>query len=66
MITRTKPDVNPAGRYSIDETRALLGVARSTLSEWTKKGYINCKYHKVSMRKFYTGLEILKCWNMVV
>jgi len=66
MITRQKPDVNPAGRYSINETRALLGIARSTLAVWTAKGYIECRYHKVGMRKYYTGLEILKCWNLVM
>lgn len=61
-----KPDVVPTRRYSIDETRQLLGgIARSTLSQWTNRGYIKCSYHKVGMRKFYTGLEILRCWNLI-
>ena len=66
MITMQKPDVNPAGRYSIDETRTALGnIARSTLAEWVRRGYINRSYYKTSRRPFFTGLEIIKCWNMV-
>lgn len=60
-----RPDVVPSGRYNIKQTSMLLGIARSTLVDWTKKGYIKCQYHKIGLRKFYTGLEILKCWNMI-
>lgn len=65
MITMVKPDVSPSRRYSIEETRRLLGVARSTLLKWTKDGYIECHYHKAGLRRFYTGLDILKCWNLI-
>lgn len=65
MITMDKPDVNPAGRYSIKETTKLLGIARSTLSEWDKKGYIKSHFHKAGYRRFYLGLDIIKCWNMI-
>ena len=66
MITMVKPDVNPAGRYSIDETRKALGnIARSTLSQWEKKGYINRSYFKTSLRPFFTGHDIIKCWNQI-
>ena len=65
MITMEKPNVNPAGRYSVEQTRKSLGIARSTLKEWDKRGYIKRSYHKAGLRPFYTGLEILKCWNMI-
>lgn len=66
MITMQKPDVNPAGRYSINETRSLLGnIARSTLREWEKKGFIKRSYFRTGLRPFYTGLDIIKCWNMI-
>ena len=61
-----KPDVNPAGRYSINETRkALGGIARSTLQEWEKKGYIKRSHFRTGLRPFYTGHDIIKCWNMI-
>ena len=65
MITMEKPDVNPAGRYSVEQTRRLLGIARSTLMEWDRRGYIRRYYHKAGMRPFYKGIDILKCWNMI-
>ena len=66
MITMDKPDVNPAGRYSINDTRkALGGIARSTLQQWEKRGYIRRSYFKTGLRPFFTGLEIIKCWNMI-
>lgn len=65
MITMDKPDVNPAGRYSIEQTRKVLGIARSTLSEWEKRGYIRRNYFKASLRPFFKGIDIIKCWNMI-
>lgn len=66
MITMQEPQVMPSRRYSIKETTMLLGVARSTLNDWDKKGYIRSHCHKISMRKFYTGLDILRCWRAIV
>ena len=65
MITMEKPNVNPAGRYSIKQTHTALGISRSTLQQWEKKGYINSHLHKAGFRRFYTGLDIIKCWNMI-
>ncbi len=65
MITMKRPEVNPAGRYSISETSRLLGIGRGTLLSWTKQGYIKCQYHRIGYRKFYTGTEIVRCWNMI-
>lgn len=61
----TKPDVSPAGRYSIGDTSRHLGITRKTLGRWTELGYIRRSYYKTGMRPFYTGLEILKCWNRI-
>ena len=65
MITMTKPDVEPASRYSIRQTMSLLGIARSTLQKWTVLGYIDCHYHRIGYRKFYLGRDILRCWNRI-
>ena len=65
MITMEKPEVDASGRYSVNDTCKLLGIARSTLMDWTKRGYIKRSYHKVGYRPFYKGMEIIKCWNMI-
>ena len=66
MITMNKPDVNPAGRYSINDTRKALGnIARSTLQDWERKGYIKRSYFKTGKRPFFLGLEIIRCWNTI-
>ena len=66
MITMKEPEVNPSGRYSIEQTRRLLGIARSTLYEWERKGYISSHLHKHTLRRFYTGIDILRCWNAYI
>ena len=63
MMTNTEPSVNAASRYSINETAALLGITRGTLRKYTNLCYIRCGYHKPTLRKFYTGLEIVRFWR---
>jgi hypothetical protein len=65
MITMEKPDVNASGRYSIKDTCRLLGIARSTLQAWERRGYIRRSYYRTGLRPFFTGLEILRCWNAI-
>lgn len=57
------PKVNAAGRYSATEACKMLGIHRNTLARWTEAGTIRAGYWKANGRKFYTGLEILKCWQ---
>ena len=66
MVTMKEPEVNPSGRYSINDTAAKLGIARSTLLNWEKKGYIRSYLMRTGYRKFYTGIDILKCWRACV
>ena len=57
------PSVRPAGRYSVGETAALLGIHRNTLRRYTDAGSIRCSFGKHTLRKYYTGVEILRFWN---
>ncbi len=63
-MKETRPDINPAGRYTIAKTCELLGIDRSTLHRHTKKGNISVHFHKCNSRPFYTGLDILKFWQI--
>lgn len=63
MITSNQPVVEASARYSINETCAILCVSRKTLAKYTVAGLIKCGYRKATMKKFYTGLDIMKFWN---
>lgn len=65
-MTETKPNIDPAGRYTIAKTCKLLGIDRSTLHRHTKKGNIKVHFRKCNNRPFYTGLDILKFWQIAI
>ena len=57
-----QPKTSPSGRYSVNETCQLLGIHRNTLRRYTEQGDIVCGY-RGNMKKFYTGLEIVRFWR---
>lgn len=65
-MTETKPNIDPSGRYTIAKTCELLGIDRSTLHRHTKKGNIKVHFRKCNNRPFYTGLDILKFWQIAI
>ena len=65
-VTSNKPEVIATSRYSINETCAILGITRKTLAKYTTAGQIECGFRKATLRKFYTGLSILKFWMAAV
>ena len=66
MMSVERPDVSPTGRYSVEQTRELLGIARSTLYKWEARGYIKSHIHRHTMKRFFWGLDILRCWNATI
>lgn len=66
MITQDEPRVNPTSRYDINATCRLLTISRKTLAKYTKAGYIQCKMHKSTNKKFYVGQEIRRFWLATV
>ena len=65
-MTETKPNIDPAGRYTIAKTCELLGIDRGTPLRHTKKGNIKVHFRKCNNRPFYTGLDILKFWQIAI
>lgn len=65
-VTCNEPKVIATSRYSINETCKLLGITRKTLQKYTTYGLIKCGYRKATMKKFYTGLDIMKFWRAAV
>nr|WP_302335256.1 DNA-binding protein [uncultured Prevotella sp.] len=65
-VISNEPKVIATSRYSINETCELLGITRKTLQKYTVFGLIKCGFRKATMKKFYTGLEIMKFWRTAV
>ena len=65
-MTTDQPKVNPAGRYSVNDTCKLLGIHRNTLLNHTKKGDSTTHYRKATRSKFYTGMDITKFWIQTI
>lgn len=65
-MTETKPNINPAGRYTIAKTCEILGINRSTLHRHTMAGHITAMRRKSTNKPFYTGIEILKFWQLAI
>lgn len=63
MITAIEPNVSEAGRYSVTETSAVLGIHRNSLRKYTEQGIIKCGFRRQTARKFYLGSEILRFWR---
>ncbi|MBD5427315.1 MAG: helix-turn-helix domain-containing protein [Treponema sp.] len=63
MMTNTEPIVNPAARYSIEETCKLLSIHRNSLRKYTAEGRIKAGIRKSTGRRFYLGSEISKFWQ---
>lgn len=65
-MTAVRPNVSPEGRYSFNETCALLGIkSRNTLRSWVAQGLIKQGTRRANGRPFFLGSEILKCWSAV-
>lgn len=60
-----KPKVNPTSRYSINETCALLGIHRNSLTHYTEAQMIRCIV-RPNGRRYYTGSEITRFWNKTI
>ncbi len=62
MITAIEPAVTLNGQYALGETAKVLGIHRTTLTRYMKRGLIRCNFHR-SGRRFFYGREIIRCWK---
>lgn len=66
IMNAEEPKVALTGRYSINETSAILGINRDTLFKYTHEtSEIKCGWRRVGgrLRKYYLGSEILRYWR---
>lgn len=65
-MTNTRPNVNPAARYSVTEACAILGIHRNTLNRYLARGIIVYRIRKATGRKVIAGAEIIRLWNATI
>lgn len=65
-MTNIEPLVVPTARYELKDASTLLGVHKSTLLSWTKRGLIRAGVRKVNGRKCWLGSEIQRCWRAMM
>lgn len=59
-MIKTKPQVNPSGRYSVKAVCRILGIGASTLRTYKRNGLI--KPINTNGRPKYRGYAILALW----
>ena len=65
-MNNSEPEVSPTARYELREAAAALGIHKSTLLNWTKRGLIKAGVRKVNGRRFWLGSDLLKCWKAMM
>lgn len=62
-MTKERPDIRPAGRYSITEAAAILGMSRQHMNRLANTGAVRSAIRKSNGRRYVTGLEIMRVWS---
>ena len=62
-MTPTEPTCSPTGRYTTNETCAILDISRATLWRLTKAQSIKFGVRKCNGRKFFIGSDIIRLWR---
>lgn len=62
-MTNTRPQVEPDGRYTVQEAAKALRVERHTIKRYFDNGVLKFKIRKADNRKVTTGKWIVECWE---
>lgn len=62
-MTNTEPQVIDTGRYSHNQTCAILKISSKTLYRHSENGSIQFGLHPANGRRFYTGRDIKRYWK---
>ena len=65
-MVKNEPEVSPTARYELKDASEALGIHKSTLLNWTKKGHIKAGVRKVNGRKVWLGSELVRCWKAMM
>lgn len=62
-MTPTRPNIAPAGSYTVTQAAALLAINRRTLRRYESAGYVVAHLNKMGRRK-YSGRELIRLWEI--
>ena len=59
---RTDIEISPAGRYTVSQAAAALGVDRKTITRWRESGRLRGEVGKSGRYKF-KGINLIRIFN---
>ena len=59
---RTDIEISPAGRYTVTQAAAALGVDRKTITRWRESGRLRGEVGKSGRYKF-KGINLISIFN---
>ena len=62
-MTHTRPQVEPDGRYTVQQAAKALGVERHTIYRYFDNGSLKFRVRKADNRRVTTGKWIIECWD---
>lgn len=62
-MTTIEPKISPLARLELREAAEALGVNKSTILRWTRKGILRAGVKRSNCRKFWTGAELIRLWR---
>lgn len=62
-MSGARPKIDPMGKYNETDAAKLLGVDRSTLYRWRKKGYIKVCTKCKTKKPRYKGSDLLRVFD---
>lgn len=64
-MTPNEPTCSKRGRYTTQQVCDVLEVSRSTVYRAIKDGDLSPIRNKISGRRYFTGLEIVRYWRKI-
>lgn len=56
----TTTDIAPTGQYTTTEACGILGVHRTTIYRYVRRGVLRCSYRRGNGRPFFKGSELIR------
>ena len=62
-MTPTRPNIAPAGSYTVTQASRLLLIDRRTLRRYESAGLVASHLNQLGVRR-YTGRDLLRLWQL--
>ena len=65
-MVSAKPPIDTMGRYSVSQAAEVLGIHRTTIWRWVRKGWLTPVIRKVNNRVVFRGKDLLSAWESYI